>query len=158
MKKIVYFAALALGLIFASSCTKRYYITEEYYGSDLQIKNVEFTVSLNQWEYSDDDNNNYYVASVNMPEITKDVLRKGVVKMYRCYDWNTPKAAMAEMPFTRHYEYESEGEWFFYTETIDYEASEGKIEIFYTLNDFAYELDGEIVPDSPMTFKCSIIY
>lgn len=65
---------------------------------------------------------------------------------------------MMEMPFSRHYEYESEGEWLFYTESIDYEASEGKIELYYTRSDFDYELNPALVPDDNMTFKCSIIY
>ena len=60
-----------------SSCTKEYY-TE---GDSLNIKTIIGNVAQEAWGYSNTANNNYFQATISVPEITKDVLHNGVVKV-----------------------------------------------------------------------------
>lgn len=146
-----------------SSCRKEepYYPPEpEYYGPE--IKSVLITVKANQWAYSEIDNNNYFYATVDMPEITQDVFKTGFVKMYRVWDWGSSNAVQMEMPYSRHIEeyWEDpdldEDGWYFYTESLDYEFAVGKMTICYTLSDFFYEIDESYAPDQ-MQFRCVVL-
>lgn len=123
------------------------------------IDAVLVTVNQNQWQYSQVDNNNYFYATVDMPEITQEVFKTGLVKMYRVWDWGSNNAVQMEMPFSRHIEeaLDDEGnDWAFYTESLDYEFSVGKMTICYTLSDFFYELDESFWPDT-MQFRCVVM-
>ena len=124
-----------------------------------QIKNVVINVPQNAWQYSKAPNNNYFYATVDMPEITKDVFKEGLVKMYRCYALGSEGATKIELPYVRSIEeyIEADDDWAFYTETVDYQYSQGTISIYYTLSDFIYELDESFVPEA-MEFQCVIIY
>lgn len=109
------------------------------------------------WMYSDMDNNNYFWASFDMPEITEDVFDHGLIKIYRTYDYWTDNPVQLELPQVRQAEYQISGDnWGFYTEVIDYEIGIGSVTIFYTASDFDYELDVDFIPD-PMHFRCVII-
>lgn len=127
-----------------------------------QLKTVVINVAANQWQYSDMDNNNYFFATVDMPEITKDVFKNGVVKMYRSYNIDAPGATQIELPYVRHNEYPytdtyGQQQWGFYTETIDYQFGVGNLTIFYTASDFDYELDTTWAPEA-MQFRCVVMY
>lgn len=127
-----------------------------------QMNTVLINVAANQWQYSNADNNNYFFATVDMPEITKDVFNKGVVKMYRTYSFNSTGASQIELPYVRHNEYpfvsaDGQQEWGFYTETIDYQFSVGTLTIYYTASDFDYEIDTTWAPDA-MQFRCVVMY
>lgn len=126
------------------------------------IRTVVINVDANQWEYSDYEDNNYFFAIVDMPEITRDVFREGLVKMYRVFDFKDEKlgTTQAEMPFSRHNEYKwgpAPDERALYTETVDYEYSVGSLTLFYTASDFDYEYDLKFQPES-MQFRCIIMY
>ena len=150
MKAIKFILASAIAVSIFSSCQEEIPITV--------LQTVLITVNSSDWNYSNIDNNNYFFATVDMPEITQEVFKTGLVKMYRAYDFNSSSAVQMEMPFTRHIEYydEDEDEWNFYTETIDYEFSVGTMTICYTQNDFYYEEDVDFVPDK-MQFRCVIM-
>lgn len=121
---------------------------------------IAFTMHVNQadWLYSDMDNNNYFWASFDMPEITEDVFDNGLIKIYRTYDYTSDNPVQLELPQVRHAEWynSSYDEWCFYTETIDYEIGIGSVTVFYTASDFDYELDESFIPDD-MQFRCVII-
>lgn len=129
-----------------------------------ELKTVLITVKSNQWVYSNtkDGLNNYFYATVDMPEITQDVFKTGLIKMYRVWDWGSSSAVQMEMPFSRHNEeYWEDSEtdeygWNFYTESLDYEFGVGTMTICYTLSDFYYEIDEDYVPDQ-MQFRCVIM-
>lgn len=136
-----------------SSCQK-----QDVYVVESPLNTVLVTVEENQWAYSNVDNNNYFYATVDMPEITQSVFKTGLVKVYRVYDFNTSNATQIEMPYVRHKEYYSteDDRWDFYTETCDYEFNVGQMTICYTLSDFYYELDESFWPER-MQFRCVIM-
>lgn len=126
------------------------------------IRTVVINVDESLWEYSNDKDNNYFFATVDMPEITLTAFREGLVKMYRVFDFSGQKlgATQMEMPYTRHNEYKwgtAPDERALYTETVDYEYSVGSISIFYTASDFDYEYDLKFQPET-MQFRCIIMY
>lgn len=150
MKAIKTLALIAVSIFFLTGCQKDY--------SGPAMRTVKINVARDAWRYSGLDDNNYYMATVQMPEINASVFRNGLVKMYRVYDWNQDNAAQTELPYVRLNEYEAEdGNWYFFTETIDYQFSAGEVTFFYTMSDFNYELDDSFNPGA-MEFRCVIVY
>ncbi len=97
-------------------------------------------------EYVDNDGKNrYYSCSFNVPEIDYDVYDYGAVLCY--VDLN---GAQQIMPYVRHYEDLNGAKW---TRTIDYEYSQGKVNIFVTNDDFV-----EDPPSETMYFRLVLIY
>ena len=149
--------ASALALLAFTSCQKEqpiYYIDE----CNCSMQTVVINVSKDQWSYSNLPNNNYFYATVDMPEITQSVFKTGIVKMYRLYgDISSSTSAQAEMPFTRYLERDwGDDYWEFYSESLDYEFSVGQMTIFYTLSNFDYEIDVTLIPDT-MQFRCVVM-
>ena len=159
MKAIFKAALLAATLLALTACHKEY-VTD---GPDM--KTVKINVSQDAWQYSNALDNNYFFATVKMPEINASVFKEGLVKMYRVYDWDTANASQTELPYVRLNEYENQdGEWIFFTETIDYQFSAGEVTIFYTAGDFQYEINnfdddpGNDFNPGPMEFRCVVVY
>lgn len=119
--------------------------------------NIPVQVNQNEWSYTNTENNNYFYAVISVPELTWDIYEHGNVMIYREYDQGTNNAVQTPLPFTRHVEYQDGGVWKFYTESVDYEYTQGKVTIFYTLNDFDYEIDQTFVPEQ-MNFRIFIMY
>lgn len=121
------------------------------------IKSVQINVPEEAWQYSGIDTENYYFATVDMPEINDEVLKKGLVKMYMYFG-----NSQVEMPFTKYREeyIEEDNSWVFYTQMVDYEFSKGQIIIFYTISDFIYEESANVYDFSPgdMKFRCVVMY
>ncbi|MCQ2335309.1 MAG: hypothetical protein MJZ89_05670 [Paludibacteraceae bacterium] len=124
-------------------------------------KVIDLDVTSNQWGYSDQDNNNYFFAKFNVPELTWDIYNNGIIKVYREYNTGSNNASQVELPFVRHNEYlsNSNGQqfWGFYTETVDYEFTAGQVIIYYTASDFDYELDTSFVPEG-MHFRLIMMW
>ena len=128
----------------------------------VNFKIIDLSASGSQWQYSNMNDNNYYIASFNMPEITQEIYDNGLVQVYREYDTGTDNAVQLLLPNTRHKEeaiVNDEGDtvWLFYSETTDYEYGIGKLNIFFTCSDFEYELTPTIVPED-MHFRCVIMW
>ena len=138
-----------------SSCTKEYY-TE---GDSLSIKTIIGNVAQGAWGYSNTENNNYFYATISVPEITKDVLHNGVVKVYRVYNFNQSNETHTELPFLLQSELidENTDEKFFLTSEVTAEISAGQVTIIYTESDFYYEIDETFVPES-MVFRIVVMY
>ena len=122
--------------------------------------NIPIQINTSEWSYSDFDNNNYFFAKIDMPEITKEIYQHANVMVYREYDQGTANAVQTPLPYTRHKEYladEATNTWSFYTETVDYEFTVGKMTIFYTASDFDYEVDLSFKPEQ-MNFRVFIMY
>lgn len=157
MKARTLILASAILVAALSSCRKEdpVYIEE----CDCTMESVLINVKSSDWIYSNENSNNYFYATVNMPEITEDIFKMGLIKMYRAYSFGSPGAVQIEMPFTRHLERcldEEKDIWEFYTETLDYEFSVGTMTIYYTMSNFDYEIDLSIVPDN-MQFRCVVM-
>lgn len=161
MKKILILASAVI-LAALTSCTKEYNTYNEYYEyhySSGASKTVLFHVKDADWEYIEGDYNMNccFRATVNMPEITADILKTGLVKMYRVFDYGLKSETQMEMPYIRHNEYtDNVGALCFYTETLDYEFSDGLVSVFFTRSDFMYEDDVNINPKA-MDFRCVIM-
>lgn len=159
MKATKFILASAIIVAALSSCRKEepiYYVEE---GCKCSSESVLITVKASDWIYSDMQNNNYFYATVNMPEITSDVFKTGLIKMYRTYNFGQSDGVQIEMPYSRHIEElvdPATDEWAFYTESLDYEIGIGTITICYTQSDFNYELDETFYPDG-MQFRCVIM-
>jgi hypothetical protein len=135
---------------------------KEYEGSRIEV--IRVSVSANDWKYTqldetDQYNNHYFYAGVDMPEITADVYDNGEVKAYWVYNrqdsYNTYKQLL---PYVLHKEDILEsGERFFYTETVDFIYGIGWAEFSFRASDFAYEDNVNINPTG-MDFDIVITY
>jgi hypothetical protein len=122
--------------------------------------NIPVQINQNEWSYTNFDNNNFFYATINMPEITKDIYQHGNMMVYREFDPGTDQATQTPLPYSRHREYladQATNTWGFYTETVDYEFTVGKMTIFYTASDFDYEIDQSFVPEQ-MNFRVFIVF
>ncbi len=124
---------------------------------------ILINVTQASWNYTNVNDNNYFYATVDVPEITEKLFDNGVVKMYRTFDFDKASASQMEMPYTRQWEYktgqkDSQGRdiYGFYTEQVDYEYTIGGITIYYTVSDFDYEIDQKFVPEA-MQFRCVVM-
>ena len=153
MKKILTLALVALAMAI-TSCEQDCNCPMDY----LSIKTVIGNVNANAWAYSNIDNNNFFSATIPVPEITKDVLRNGVVKVYRVFNYNQKDETHTELPFLLQCEYIDEnGEAYPYTTETTAEISAGQVTIIYTESDFNYELDETFIPEA-MTFRIVVMY
>lgn len=165
MRKAFFISLVAL---FAVACTG----PQGPRGQDglVNFKVIELDVTNRTWGYSETSDNNYFIASYDMPEITKDIYENGVVQVYRrLYDDKGNETSQQLLPMTRHNEYfitdnkVIDGKTYtnttagFYTETVDYEYGIGFLNIFYTASDFDYEVDTQFVPDN-MNFRVVIMW
>lgn len=169
MKKAIYSAVLILSALILSSCRGLPGLDgrdgrDGIDGLDGRdglgvIDVVVVNVPEDSWKYSHTETgaNNYYYATVDMPEITEEIFDKGLVKVYRVYNFDKKNASQVELPYVRPVEYEEDGQWYSYVETVDCEFFIGEMTIAYTASDFAYEYNTDIVPEA-MQFRCVIMY
>mgnify|MGYP003302701467 CR=1 FL=1 len=150
MKKVLFFILLA--------CTFMACNTTVY---ELQMETIDVYIGAEDWKYTNYDQNgspyanNYFFATVNVPEITQSVFEKGQVNAFVVYDANTSYASKHILPYVRHYEEQlSNGDWNFYTETVDCMYGPGWVEFNYRASDFAYENDVTI---NPVGMRFSIV-
>lgn len=121
------------------------------------VQTIEIEVPEEAWQYSNLIDNNYYYATVSMPELNSTMFKKGLIKMYRYFDYGSTQM---EMPYVKLAEEFVGGSRFFYTEAVDYEFSVNSLTIFFTASDFIYEDvedKREFAPEA-MQFRCVIMY
>lgn len=138
---------LAAGLL-ATGCTKQYITDEHIYYQGLGMTLIDFQVKAANWSIWEvpfgNEDEGYFQAELDVPEITKEVVEQGVVMVYRRYEGNvwTPLPAMRT---------EKTEEDIYYTTYVDYEWSQGKVYIFVTASDlYAGENPGD------MSFRVAI--
>lgn len=148
---------MAALMMIGSACTKYYTVekTQIIRETGPEVKIIDINVPKTSWAYSKQEDNNYFYATINMPEIDYNTFRDGVVQVYRIYDENTANATQVILPCVRHREEPVGDDWYFFTETIDYEFKLGKLIICYTASDFDYEVNTSFTPDA-MKFRCAI--
>ena len=157
MKRLIYGLMMVLAVVMTSCEGKP--------GKDgrdglVNYYNIPIQINQNEWSYSNFDNNNYFYATIDMPEITREIYQHGNMMVYREYDQGTNNAVQTPLPYERKYEYLADEEndlWDFYSERVDYEYTVGKMTIFYTLSDFDYEVDETFLPEQ-MNFRVFIMY
>ena len=153
-KTITYFVLLALAMAL-SSCNSYY---DDDNTDNLTIKTIIGNVGVNSWDYSNENNNNYFIATISTPEITKDVLRKGIVKIYRVFNYGWEKETHTELPYLFQQEViNDDGQAYFLTTEIMAEITAGQVAIIYTESDFYYERDDNFVPED-MVFRIVVMY
>lgn len=158
MNRIFAIILLSLTIGMATGCTDERRLGGMATGGAGTLTNIVVNVPREAWQYSGMPDNNYFFATVKMPEITSTVYKKGLVKMYRSYDIDNENSTQMELPYVRLNEYiYGDNQKGFYTETVDYEFGVGNMSIYYTASDFDYEDDHSFVPEA-MQFRCVILY
>lgn len=111
-------------------------------------KTITVRVKASDWQYSNLGNNNYFYAGVDVPEITEHVFNRGEVKAYLVKDRNNSYYARKHvLPYVMHKEDYINGNWVFYTETVDFTYGIGWAEFNFRASDFAYEESLDINPE-----------
>lgn len=153
MKKILFFVLMCCTLV---SC--------DYEVDGARLKTIRVTVNASDWQYTqqgttDQFNNNYFYAVVDMPELTEYVFDYGEVKAYAVFDrWNIETACKQLLPFVLHVEEQNElGEWYNYTQTIDFTYGIDWAIFNFSRSDFLYEDNVNINPPA-MDFDIVITY
>ena len=156
-KTITYFVLLALAMAL-SSCNSYYDDYDDDNTDNLTIKTIIGNVGVNSWAYSNENNNNYFIATIPTPEITKDVLRNGIVKIYRVFNYGRENETHTELPYLFQQEViNDDGQAYFFTTEIMAEITAGQVAIIYTESDFNYEIDVNFVPGD-MVFRIVVMY
>ena len=157
MNRIFKLMIIALAALSFASCNKTeviYQNTMHSYKYDVGDESWAYSISLEEekdpaLKYK----GNWYVAELTVPELTRDILNNGMIKMYRIFD----DGIQTEIPYSRQFENFDEETYIsdFYTELIIPEYEVGRIYIYYTRSDFMYEDNTDFIPD-PMTFRLVI--
>ena len=138
MKKILFFALI----LCMASCT----FVEQ---PGATMKTITVRVKATDWKYSNQGNNNYFYAGVDVLEITSAVFEKGEVKAYLVKDRDDSYYARKHaLPYVLHKEDYINDNWVFYTETVDFTYGIGWAEFNFRASDFAYEEDVNINPEA----------
>lgn len=156
MKKSFVFALLVV--VTLSGC--HYSTNTTVIGSTQKVVNV--AVAAQGWKYTQLSDttpfaNNYFYATVDIPEITATVFDKGEVHAYAVYDRNSNNYARQYLlPFVTPKEEQLQNDdWIYYTEIYDFTYGIGWGEFNYRASDFAYEDDTKINPPA-MDFRIVI--
>lgn len=116
-------------------------------------------LKVTQWNYSKVNNNNYFYADFDVPELTEFVYDYGMTQCYVEYNSGTEGRTQQILPCVRHKEEQVTNNgnttWVFYTETIDYDYGVGHVRVYYTQSDFDYELNTSFAPAS-MRFRLTL--
>lgn len=129
MKKFLFYAVVLATIVLSSCGNNNPPVNQTTHNSKWKI--VDITVPERSWErFVDADGlNAYYMASVDVPELTQTVFSDGLVQCYL-----VDGSAQMVLPYTRHYEDVNGARW---TTTYDYEYAVGLVNFFITDNDFA---------------------
>ena len=153
MKKFL--IPLAAALLLATGCTKEYvtkqYVTEQVVGG-MDMSLIDFEVKSNNWTVWDVENGNddegYFEAVLEVKEITKDVVEKGLVLVSRRYldgskyIWTPLPAMRTEKTIVKDGDTDIP---LYFTTFTDFEWSEGKVNIYVTASDlFAGQNPGDM--------------
>ena len=142
MRKILF--PLAAVVLLASGCTKEYvtheHITQQVIGMDMSL--IDFEVQSNNWSQREISNGNddegFFEAVLEVKEITKEVVEKGLVLVSRRYldgsgyIWTPLPASRTEKTFLKDGDNEVP---YYFTTRVDFEWSEGQVNIFVTASD-----------------------
>ena len=150
MKATKFLLSLLVVSLLAGGCTNKY-VTEEYILEGLDMTLIDFTVKNNNWGYREveygNEDEGYFEAILEVPEITKDVIEQGVVMVYRRFN-DGGSTIWTPLPAQRT---EKTSDGLYYTTFVDFEYSLGRVNIFVTATD----LYAGVKPGD-MTFRVAI--
>ena len=137
MKKFL--LPLAAVLLMASACTKEYvtkqYVTEQKIIQGMDMSLIDFEVKSENWtqRYMDNlnDDEGYYEAILNVPEITEEVIQKGLVLVYERLE----EGIWSPLPAQRTERDTVDGNPFNYTTFTDFEYQKGQVNVYVTTTD-----------------------
>ena len=123
------FLVLVAGILFAG-CTKEYIMPDVDAGLDMEM--IDYDVRSGQWQLGD----GYYFVTLDVPAITRQVVKYGNVQVSRCYPGSTADQDIwTPLPAMRVESYLDGDTEFFYTTFTDYEWSERTVDTFVTTSD-----------------------
>jgi hypothetical protein len=150
MKKFL--LPLAAVLLMASGCTKEYvtkqYVTEQKIIQGMDMSLIDFEVKNDNWAVREVENGNddegYFEAVLEVPEITQEVVKKGLVLVSRRY-LNGSEYIWTPLPAMRTEKTNLNDAPYYFTTYTDFEWSEGKVNIYVTASDlFAGQNPGDM--------------
>ena len=144
-KRILLLATAAFALLSLSSCGKEYYIEDD----GVQMKHIDYTVLNTDWDVQELDNGARLLSvTLNVPQITKDVVNYGSVSVSRRLFDDNGNIFWTPLPAVRA-EYENYGtaEELLYSTYLDYEWTTGQVYIYFTATDFYVDPDKATWPD-----------
>ena len=137
MKKFL--LPLAAVLLMASGCTKEYvtkqYVTEQKIIQGMDMSLIDFEVKSEKWAQllveNLNDDEGYYEAILEVPEITDEVIKKGLVLVYECLE----EGIWTPLPAQRTERTTVDGNPFNYSTFTDFEYQKGQVNVFVTTTD-----------------------
>lgn len=124
---------LLFSVLLPAGCTKEY-ITEETYIVENPRSIADYTIRDNQWGIMDP---GVFYARLDVPEITRQVLDKGDIKVSRRLKDDKNQTFWTPLPIVRAEQTELEdGSLYFYSTYIDYEWTAGTVYIYVTATDY----------------------
>lgn len=124
MKKVL---ICLFGLVLLTSCTQT--VVQRVECPNWKVVTID--VPGNSWGWS---NGGYYMASVNVPELTSYVCSDGFVQ---CYEVDGDFQYV--LPYTRYKENETGYRW---ETTLDYEFAPGRVDFYCSASDFLDDFPG----------------
>ena len=162
MKKIYLFLLPLMALMSCGDSYTENTNENSYIYNGFSVETYDVHIDASDWQYTNftavglPSINNYFYYKVDMPEITSSVFNKGEVQAYIVYNKHTPQAFKHILPYVRHYEeLLSNGQWNYFTETVDCIYGIGWVEFNYSASDFAYEYYENINP-TDMDFTIAV--
>lgn len=130
---------LAAVLLMATGCTKEYvtkqYVTEQKIVQGMDMSLIDFEVKSENWtqRYMDNlnDDEGYYEAVLQVPEITEEVIKKGLVLVYERLE----EGIWTPLPAQRTERATVDGNPFNYTTFTDFEYQKGQVNVYVTTTD-----------------------
>lgn len=137
MKKFL--LPLAALLLMAGGCTKEYvtkqYVTEQNIVQGMDMSLIDFEVKSGNWtqRYIDNgaDDEGFFEAILQVPEITDEVIQKGLVLVYERLE----EGIWTPLPAQRTERDTVDGEPFNYTTFTDFEYQKGQVNVYVTTTD-----------------------
>ena len=166
MKTLKYPFLLIALLALATGCRKEYitkeYITEQTIIQGLDMTLIDFNVQQKNWEVraveNGYDDEGYFEAVLEVPEITDKVVKEGKVMVDRIMLDNNDYV-FTPLPFTfttKEYMDEDQTEPYYYNTHIDFEWRKGSIHIYVTTSDLFTGPDDELIVPEAMSFRVAI--
>lgn len=133
MKKFL--LPLAAVLLMASGCTKEYvtkqYVTEQKIIQGMDMSLIDFEVKSENWGLRGNADEGYFEAILEVPEITDEVIKKGLVLVYERLE----EGIWTPLPAERTERTIEDGKTINYTTFTDFEYQKGQVNVFVTTTD-----------------------
>lgn len=149
MKQFIF--PLVAMVLLATGCNKEYvtrqYITQQVIGG-MDMSLIDFEVKNDNWAVREVENGNddegYFEAVLEVKEITKEVVEKGLVLVSRRY-LDGSEYIWTPLPAMRTEKTNLNDNPYYFTTYTDFEWSEGKVNIYVTASDlFAGQNPGDM--------------